>query len=114
MILIRDREQLIVLPLIAILLPLIVMGGRVVSGIAIVLSIEWEASYNTIAINCSQYHCFHLTIFPFFKENRHIFKKVMFAKEVTRNQNSSEGSGDLAIHLSPIPYPLSPLPQVKE
>ena len=34
----RDREQLIVLPLIAILLPLIVMGGRVVSGIAIVLS----------------------------------------------------------------------------
>jgi len=33
----RDREQLIVLPLIAILLPLIVMGGRVVSGIAIVL-----------------------------------------------------------------------------
>ena len=34
----------------------------------------------------------------------------MFAKKVT----SSEGNGDLAIHLSPIPYPLSPLPQVKE
>ena len=33
----------------------------------------------------------------------------MFAKKVTRNQNSSEGSGDLAIHLSPIPYPLSPI-----
>ena len=30
----------------------------------------------------------------------------MFAKKVT----SSEGSGDLAIHLSPIPYPLSPIP----
>ena len=49
----RDREQLIVLPLIAILLPLIVMGGRVVSGIAIVMG--GEASYNTMAINCSQY-----------------------------------------------------------
>ena len=33
----------------------------------------------------------------------------MFAKKVTRNKNSSEGSGDLAIHLSPIPYPLSPI-----
>ena len=52
----RDREQLIVLPLIAILLPLIVMGGRVVSGIAIVMGVE--TSYNTIAINCSQYHFF--------------------------------------------------------
>ena len=88
------------------------MGGRVVSGIAIVMG--GEASYNTIATNCSQYHFFYLTIFPFFSGKSCIFKKVMFAKKVTRNQNSSEGSGDLAIHLSPVPYPLSPLPQVKE
>jgi len=47
-----------------ILLPLIVMGGRVVSGIAIVMG--GEASYNTIAINCSQYHFFIFDHFPIF------------------------------------------------
>ena len=80
------------------------MGGRVVSGIAIVMG--GEASYNTIAINCSQYHFFYLTIFPFFLGKSCIFKKVMFAKKVTRTVVKEVEIWRYTSLLSPIPYPL--------
>jgi hypothetical protein len=89
------------------------MGGRVVSGIAIVLSGRLATILLPLIV-----HNTIVFIWPFshfLKENRHIFfKKVMFAKKVTRTVVKEVEIWWYTSLLSPIPYPLSPLPQVKE